>query len=364
MSSHSAHKKIIFLTPYPFDTAPGQRFRYEQYLDILKKNGYEIQLSSFLNKSTYSLLYHPGKKIQKIWGIFSGFIMRFASLPEITRCNFVFIFREASPVGPPVFEWIIAKLLRKKIIYDFDDAIWLTDNLNESRFEQLLRWRKKVSKICTWSYKVSCGNDYLYNYAKQFNAQVVLNPTTIDTENLHNPQLYKSKTSTQVTIGWTGSHTTLKYLKEIESVLQRIEHKFGIVKILVIANQKPELALRTLQFLPWRKQSEAIDLLKIDIGIMPLPDDEWTKGKCGFKALQYMAMGIPSIASPVGVNTLIVEHGKNGFLAKTEEDWFSYLNQLIEDHSLRATLGNSGRQKVIQNYSVLSNTANFLFLFT
>jgi len=364
MSSHSAHKKIIFLTPYPFDTAPGQRFRYEQYLDILKKNGYEIQLSSFLNKSTYSLLYQPGKKFQKIWGIFSGFIMRFASLPEISRCNFVFIFREASPVGPPVFEWIIAKLLRKKIIYDFDDAIWLTDNLNESRFEQLLRWRKKVSKICTWSYKVSCGNDYLYNYAKQFNPQVVLNPTTIDTENLHNPQIYNSKTSTQVTIGWTGSHTTLKYLKEIESVLQRIEHKFDIVKILVIANQKPELALRTLQFLPWRKQSEAIDLLKIDIGIMPLPDDEWTKGKCGFKALQYLAMGIPAIASPVGVNNLIVDQGKNGFLPKTEEDWFNYLNQLIENPSLRATLGNSGREKVIQNYSVLSNTANFLFLFT
>lgn len=365
MSSPSAHnKKIIFLAPYPFDTAPGQRFRYEQYLKIAKQEGFKIQIKSFLNENTYRILYSPGKGIQKILGILIGFLKRVASLPEIQRADYVFIFREASPVGPPLVEWIIAKLLRKKIIYDFDDAIWMTDNQRESSFEHWLRWRSKVSKICTWSYKISCGNDYLCAYAKQFNKNVVINPTTIDTGLLHNPGLCKKATSNQVVIGWTGSHSTLKYLKKIEVVLQQIEEKFNTVKIIVIANQKPELDLRTVEFVPWQKQTEVIDLLKIDIGIMPLPDDEWTKGKCGFKALQYMAMGIPAIVSPVGVNPLIVEHAKNGFLARTDQEWFNYLSQLIENSELRKKMGEAGHENVVKHYSVLSNTSNFLSLFT
>jgi glycosyltransferase involved in cell wall biosynthesis len=365
MLSHSVHnKKIIFLTPYPFDTAPGQRFRYEQYLNILKEQGYKIQISSFLSESAYRLLYKPGKTIQKFLGVVAGIIRRFATLPIIATADFVFVFREVCPVGPPLFEWIIAKILRKKIIYDFDDAIWMTDVLCESFFTRMIRWRRKVSCISRWSYKVSCGNDYLCNYARQFNQHVVLNPTTIETELLHNPSIYKKELSTHVTIGWTGSHSTLKYLAEIEEVLRDIEQNIPAIKILIIANQKPQLALRTAEFIPWQKQTEAVDLLKIDIGIMPLPDDEWTKGKCGFKALQYMAMGIPAVVSPIGVNSIIIDHGKNGFLAKTKENWLNYLSQLISDVELRKTMGKYGREKVIRHYSVRSNSSNFLSLFT
>ena len=113
----------------------------------------------------------------------------------------IFIHREVAPVGPPVFEWIISKIFKKKIIYDFDDAIWLTDRKDESWILETLKWRSKIQSICRWSYKVSCGNEYLCDYARQFNERVFYNPTTIDTGNLHNPSLYKIDSKDKIIIG-------------------------------------------------------------------------------------------------------------------------------------------------------------------
>lgn len=232
-----------------------------------------------------------------------------------------------------------------------------------------------MGSICRWSYKVSCGNEYLAAYAKQFNKKVVVNPTTIDTEYVHNPPFIMPDTvpaspgipaqgrNDSIVIGWTGSHSTLKYLKQLEPVLQKLEATNEHVRFLVIADRKPELRLSRLNFVPWKKETEAADLMQIDIGIMPLPDDEWTKGKCGFKALQYMAMEIPCVVSPVGVNIQIINHGENGYLARSEKEWEDFIKVLIQDPTLRKKIGKAGRQKVIDHYSVLSNSERFLSLF-
>lgn len=355
---------ILFLVPYPFDEAPSQRFRFEQYLNQSTAHGYSYRTQSFLSYQAWSALYSKGKVIAKFFALAFGFLKRISVLFLLPGTDYVFIHREAAPVGPPVFEWIIAKVFRKKIIYDFDDAIWLTDKKNENILERFIRFRSKVGLICKWSYKVSCGNEYLCNYARQFNSNVVLNPTTIDTENLHNPALFKKETTTQLTIGWTGSHSTLKYLKEIESVLQQLEQKHSALQTVIIADKKPDLKLDRLVFVPWNKNSEAEDLRKIDIGIMPLPDDEWTKGKCGFKALQYMALEIPSVVSPVGVNTKIIEPGVNGFYATTQSEWISALESLIANPALRNSIGKSSRKKIVDHYSVLSNSSTFFSLFS
>lgn len=279
------------------------------------------------------------------------------------RVDYLFIHREIVPVGPPVFEWLISHLFKKKMIYDFDDAIWTTDRIKEPWFNKIVKWRRKVSKICKWSYKVSCGNDFLGDYARQFNKNVVINPTTIDTEFSHNPKLIKKDSSKDIIIGWTGSQSTLRYLNEIEVQLQEIERKYNYVKTLVIANQKPRIDLKRMEYISWEKSNEIVDLSKIDIGIMPLPNDEWTKGKCGFKALQYMAMEIPCIASNVGVNSEIIDHGETGFLATENNDWTELLNKLINDQNLRIQMGRKGRERVVEAYSVVSNTAKFLSLF-
>jgi glycosyltransferase involved in cell wall biosynthesis len=351
--------KILFLVPYPPRCSPSQRFRFEQYFGILKNAGHTIDVQSFLTHRGWNAIY-SNKHIQRFLAIFFGFVRRLLVLPKAASADIIFIHRELTPVGPPVFEWIIAKVLRKKIIYDFDDAIWTTDNTSEGTFAGMIRWRSKVASICRWSYKVSCGNDFLCDYARQFNSRVVLNPTTIDT-GYHLPK--EKKTHSGVTIGWTGSHTTLKYLASLVPALERLEARFPEMQFVVIANSPAPFALKSMRFIRWNEASEIDDLGSIDIGVMPLPDDSWAKGKCGFKALQYMSLKIPAVVSPVGVNTKIVTHGVDGLIARTTEEWEQLLGTLITDASLRKQLGEAGQRKVIEHYSVSSNSSNFLALF-
>nr|WKN36527.1 glycosyltransferase family 4 protein [Tunicatimonas sp. TK19036] len=360
-AKNSKKKLIIILCPYPSGGAPSQRFRYEQYLDALVRAGYRYQICSFIDLKTNRILYQPGHTLRKAGGIAQGFLRRIRHLFISRNADAVLIHREATPLGPPWVEWIIAKILRKPIIYDFDDAIWLEDQSGVNSWVSRLKWRNKVAKICRWSYKVSVGNAYLADFVRQHNTQVVVNPTTIDTNHHHNTLVDQS--ASPVTIGWTGSHSTLKYLDTVVPVLQRLSQSHNF-RFIVIANRPLEWNLPNLDFIQWKQDSEINDLMRIHIGIMPLPDDAWSKGKCGFKALQYMALGIPAVVSPVGVNKQMVNHGEQGFLCHTEEEWYQSLEKLLVTPELRKNMGRSGRQRVEQYYSVQSNTANFLALFS
>lgn len=356
--------RILFLVPYPLNQAPSQRFRFEQYLETLTRKGHTFRIQSFLKWRRWRKFAQRGHIPLKIIFLLDGLTRRLLILPFIFTFDFVFIHREAAPIGPPIIEWLIAKIFRKKIIYDFDDALWLSDRERESRLLRIIKWRNKVKSICRWSHKVTCGNKYLYNYSLQFNKNVIYNPTTIDTEFFHNPGRIRRQTRKEVIIGWTGSSSTLKYLKTIERILQEIERDFPFVKFMVIADRKADLNLNSLVYKPWSAGSEIEDLYQFDIGIMPLPDNAWTKGKCGFKALQYMALEIPTVASATGANNVIIDHSIDGFLASSDEDWKNYLSVLISDKQLRLQLGKHGREKIIDHYSVRSNSARFLSLFT
>jgi glycosyltransferase involved in cell wall biosynthesis len=356
---------VFFLFPYPLSESPSQRFRFEQYFKLLEDSGVRCYNQSFWGIKTWRVLYKSGHTPQKVAGFLTGILKRIFLLIKIGKADYVFIHREIMPVGPPVFEWIIAKIFRKKIIYDFDDAIWLPNTSAENRIVSIIKWHSKTQSICKWSYRVSCGNNYLAGFAKQFNRHVVFNPTTIDTEGHHNPACYSKHASGKITVGWTGSHSTLKYIDVVIPVLKQLETKYGaIFQFIVIANKKPELPLNNLVFIPWKEQTEIEDLSKIDIGIMPLTDDIWAQGKCGFKALQYMALQIPAVVSPVGVNIEIIESGINGFLCSSEEEWFNAIDKLLQDETLRHRIGAAGRKKVIEHYSVLSNSSTFLSLFS
>lgn len=358
-------KRILFLVPYPLHESPSQRFRFEQYFAILKNQGYDYEVQSFLDSKHWKIFFTSGRALAKIRALMMGYAKRFIALFKSPMYDFVFIHREAAPLGPPIFEWMLAKIFRRKLIFDFDDAIWLTDRKNESLLLKLGKWRRKVRAICKWSYKVSCGNAYLCEYAQLYNQRVIRNPTTIDTDHMHNPALFeKPAKSDRIIIGWTGSHSTLKYLDEIEEVLQKISEQYPLTEFWVIADRKPTLLkINNLTFIPWNFETEIRTLNQMDIGIMPLPDDMWSNGKCGFKALQYMAMEVPAVAAPVGVNSTIIDEGVNGFLCDTTQAWEEALRKLIQNPVLRKSMGSSGRKKVIENYSVRSNASTFLSLF-
>ncbi|MEM9982442.1 MAG: glycosyltransferase family 4 protein, partial [Bacteroidota bacterium] len=175
--------------------------------------------------------------------------------------------------------------------------------------------------------------------------------------------LYSKVVKDKVTIGWTGTHSTIKYLIPLLSILKNLEYNYNF-EFLVISNHPPDFSLSSLVYVPWRKNTEIADLHKIDIGLMPLQEDAWARGKCGFKALQYMAMKKPALVSPVGVNTQMVQDGVNGYLCDTATDWQQKLVALLNDASLREKIGEEARKTVEQHYSVKANQNNFLDLFT
>ena len=353
--------RILFLVPYPQGKAPSQRFRFEQYFAALQAQGIPYEVQSFMDDRTWEILYKPGRQLAKVLGILRGFLRRAAVLFRLQRYDYVFVHREASPIGPPVFEWLIAKVFGKKLIFDFDDAVWLPNTSEVNKVVAAVKWHHKTGAICRWSYKVSAGNAYLAAYAeKQSAKQVIVNPTTIDMEGLHNRM--QDQATGRPAIGWTGSHSTLPYLQVLVPVLQKLEEKHDF-DFVVIADKDPQLPLKSVRFVPWNKATERDDLLRFHIGVMPLVDDQWAKGKCGFKALQYMSLGIPAVVSPVGVNTTIVDHGKNGMVAATEEDWYAALATLMQDEALRIQMGAAAAEKILGNYSVSSNTPRFLALF-
>ena len=355
-------KTIFFLVPYPLGEAPSQRFRFEQYFNLLKENGFEFKVHSFYSDKTWDILHQEGHVFSKTIRITTSFFIRFFHLFSLMKYDYVFIHREVAPIGPPFFEWIIAKILRKKIIYDFDDAIWLPNYSESNSSFQKLKYYKKVDGIMKLASKISAGNNYLVDYAKQFNKNTFVNPTTIDTNNYHNPDLFINESKSIPVIGWTGTHTTAKYLDFLTPIFEKLNVEFDF-EFWVISNEKPLAEFKNMNFIKWKKETEIEDLLKFDIGVMPLTDDKWAKGKCGFKALQYMSLGIPAIASPVGINNEIIDHGKNGFLCTTESEWYESIRFLLENSSEIKKMHNSARQKIIDNYSVLSNETNFLNLF-
>jgi glycosyltransferase involved in cell wall biosynthesis len=358
----SSKKQCIYiLCPYPKNTIGSQRFRFEQYLDELNSIA-RIKQFPFWSINAMKILYAKGKKTQKALHTLIGLSKRFFLLPMLIRANVIFIHRESIPLGHGYYEWIISKVLRKKIVFDFDDAIWLSQTSKENAKIGWLKGKDKTSKICNLSCLVVCGNAYLEEYAMRFNSNTIIIPTTLDTD-YHKPKENKLATE-KIVIGWTGSPTTIDHFKIIIPVLEQLKNEYGErIQFSVIGDNRythPELSISGQA---WRLETEIQDLMKFDIGIMPLPDDEWTKGKCGFKGLQYMSLEVPTVMSPVGVNTEIIDHGTNGFLANTDEEWYTILSELIENEKLRHKIGKEGRKTIINQYSISANKNKYASLF-
>ncbi|MEQ8323370.1 MAG: glycosyltransferase family 4 protein [Vicingaceae bacterium] len=353
--------KILFLFPYPLGFAASQRFRFEQYLDALDDAGHTLDLQPFLDEATWKILYQNGKYHLKFLGLLKGLIRRLSTIGHLRKYDMVFVHREAEPIGPPLVEWAVAHIFKKKMVFDLDDAIWIPNSSEHNRFFSAFKRYTNAFDVASAAYKVSVGNSYLASKFHPYNTNVTVNPTTIDTEGLHNRLAEHS--NDVPCVGWTGSHSTLKYLEVLFPIIRRLKQSHDF-RFIVISDSPPLSDSDLFEFIAWNKASEIEDLLAMNIGIMPLVEDAWSKGKCGFKALQYMSLGIPALVSPVGVNEIIVDNGKNGFICHTEEDWEKRLKYLIGNREACSSMGLAAREKVEQSYSVKSNMANFLNLFT
>lgn len=361
MNSINKKPVIHFWVPYPIGVAPSQRFRVELFLPKLKEEGYSFRLLTFLDKKAWDILYKPGNRGLKAWGTVKGFFRRFDHLFQSTKADYIFIHREATPVGPPIFEWLLTKVFRKKIIHEYDDAIWIPGGEKISWIKKWVKATWKIKHIIKWSYKVAAGNKFLCDYARQYNSSVFLIPTVVNTQQGHFKQRDQQE-GNKIVVGWTGTHTTLHNLEVIEGVIPELKKEVDF-DFLVISNKPPQWDFDFI-YKQWELESEQEDLLKMHIGIMPAKQGPWFEGKCGFKLIQYHACGIPAIASPVGVNGLITLHDKTGFIAVDKEEWKKYLKKLIADAPLRSEMGKAGREHIERNYSLHSLFPAFSSLFS
>ena len=340
--------KVLIACIYPPDKVPGQRFRFEQYLDFLSSKGVEIVFSNALSETDYKLYYSKGHLYQKLIMLVKGFCKRMGEVLKASDYDVVFVYREAFFIGTSWFEKQFAK--KSKLIFDFDDSIWIPTVSEGNKSLNFLKNPNKTNELIQMSALIFAGNQYLANYAGQLNKNVAIIPTTIDTD-IYQPKKLSNKT--QVCIGWSGSFSTVPNFESSIPVLLAIKKKYGnkvYFKLIGDGNFKnEELGIKGI---PWTKENEIEELSEIDIGIMPLPDDAWANGKCGLKGLQYMALSIPTIMSPVGVNKEIIKDGENGFLASVDSDWMDKLSQLIESAEIRKKMGEKGRETVEKNYSV------------
>lgn len=352
-------KKILFLTLHRPNRSPSQRFRFEQYVPYLQENGINCAFSYLLNETDDKIFYSKGNYLKKFLIVLKSFFKRYREFKKINQYDIVFVQRECFMLGTSYFE---KKIVKKGVhlIFDFDDAIWLQNVSEANKTFVWLKNPKKTARIITYANTVIAGNQYLANYALDFNKNVFIIPTTIDT--FYHQKKETSKNN-KVIIGWSGSVTTLKHFEYALPFLRKIKNKFkNQVEFKVIGDANYKNNELEIQGIAWNKQTEIQDLSYFDIGIMPLPNDEWAKGKCGLKGLQYMALEIPTIMSPVGVNAEIIQDGENGFLATTEQEWLAKLESLILSKELRKKLGKAGRKTVIDNYSVEANKNKYLTL--
>jgi glycosyltransferase involved in cell wall biosynthesis len=340
--------KVLVLASNPPETSPGSRFRIEQWAKLLAKDGFEFTYVPFDDAALYGVLYSPGKYLSKGLGMVRGLLRRISLLRRLRDYDAVFIFQEASRIGPAFLERAIAR--KRPIILDFCDPIYLQppgDSTGNQRF-RFLKFVNKTGDICRLSSHVIVGNEDLAKYARSFNANVTIVPITIDMQE-YTPRM-AAPNPTPV-IGWTGSYSTVPHLETVRNVLSKLS-SIRNFELKVMGTDSFHVEGVSTHAEPWRAAREVPFLHECDIGIMPLPNDPWVKLRSHLKVRQFMSVAVPCVASPVGIiETELIQDGVNGFLASSEQQWIEKLSALLDDAELRRRMGERARATMQEKYS-------------
>lgn len=336
--------RVLLLSRYTRKGA-SSRMRSLQYLPFLDRCGIEVDVSPLYDDIYLGNLYE-GKK-RKLGNVLHRYLKRTSALLSCRNYDLIWLEQEVLPWFPPVVE---NGLHRFKIPYvvDFDDAIFHRYDLH-ARAPVKRMLGDKIDTIMRHASLVVAGNRYLADRAADAGARhVEIIPTVVD---LSRYPTNSHRRLGPFTIGWIGSPTTFDYLRELAPVLSAMMQRYP-VKVLIIGAGEADANGWPFEFCPWTEASEVPLLQTVDVGIMPLPDTPWTKGKCGYKLIQYMACGIPVVASRVGANSDIVENGSNGFLVTTPTQWFKAIIHLYRQPEVRRKMGARARRSVEEKYQL------------
>lgn len=325
---------------------PSSRYRVFQFLPHFQEAGIDCRVEPLFGATYFSILQLRSSLLQtclKIPYVLARFLKRIGTLLTLGRRDLIVIEGQLFPYAPPLIERLL-RWLQYRLVIEMDDAIYLTPGHEQ-----------KMPVLLTMATGVIVGNDRLAAYAEQFSSHVTVVPTVVDTERFA-PQPVRTtgirgRNDETITIVWIGLAYNLTYLDVVAPALRRLQERYRVT-LRVVCSQPPALAGVDIEFRPWEWEREVEDLQDATIGVMPLEDTEWARGKCALKLLQYLAVGLPAVASPVGVNRDILVNGENGFLASSEQEWYERLESLCRDPQLRARMGQAGRRTVETRYSL------------
>jgi glycosyltransferase involved in cell wall biosynthesis len=346
---------LLALVPYPLDTTPSQRFRLEQWAPLLARDhGIRVHFAPFAGAALGALLARPGQVARKAAGMALATAARLPAVLRARRYDAVVVHRALCLAGPAVLERVLAAG-GPPLLFDFDDAIWLRHTSGANALFDRLKFPGKTATSCRLADRVVVGSDYLAGWARQHSARVDVVPTSIDTSAY---EVRDRAPGPRVVVGWTGSATSMTHLEAAAPLLRRLAAARP-VEIRVLSTRTPVLPEVPVVFRYWTPENEVEEIRAFDVGIKPMPDDEWARGKCPMKELQYLALRVPAVCAAVGGSREAVRHGDNGFLVSTEEEWMAALLALVDDPALRARLGEAGRRTVLERYASGRSAAGF-----
>jgi L-malate glycosyltransferase len=342
-------KRILFVCPYPENVAPSQRLKFEQYYPHFREAGYEVVTSSYISSAFWKIIYKKGNFTAKAWYSLTGYLKRIADLFRLGQFDIVYVHLWVTPFGHPVFEWLYRKASRK-LVYDIDDLVYLKNVESKAHpLVTLIKGREKPLFLMKAADHVITCTPYLDEFVKKFNSHTTDISSTIDTEKYIPKKDYA--VPGKVTIGWSGSHSTSRYLHLLDDVFRDLARSYSF-KLLVMGDENFSIDGVEVEAIPWNESYEVEIISRFDIGVYPLPDEEWVLGKSGLKALQYMAAGIPTVATAIGAIFRIIQDKKNGFLVDSRLEWKQCLIQLLSDVKLRNEIGKKAIFTVEKKFSV------------
>jgi len=347
--------RVLALASYPVEAA-ATRYRLQQFVEPLARRGIDLDIRPFLNSRQFDELYRRKAMIKVAAGLVKSGMQRLVEAGAARKADLVLVQREAMLFGPPVIEWFMTHALKRRMVLDLDDATYVSyDSPTYGSIAKSMKWFSKTDDLIRWANIVVCGNRSIAEYAMSKGASATVIPTVVDT-NVFKP-IARAAARGPLALGWIGTHSTFPYLESIFPVLSSLANRYDFrLKIVGAGRDAVSVPGVKVDNVPWSLESEVGDFQSIDIGLYPIDaslySGKWAQGKSGFKAVQYMAVGVPYVATPVGGSAEIGEAGVTHFFASGNDEWYRTLECLITDADRRGDMGVAGRAHAIAHYGL------------
>lgn len=337
---------VLFLTKYPKEGA-SSRYRVYQYVELLRQNHINADVRSLYSPAGYQAVFHGGGAVKRLFYTLIGSLARVRDVLLSGRYDLVYMQRELLPAGAPVLERWLARR-RVPVVFDYDDALFIHKPSAVSASASRLRSPDRITEIFGLVDAVVAGNAFLARQARQYGATAHVLEVAEDTGCLRARPPHRN--DEPLIVGWLGSKSTEKYLELLTPVFQRFFAAYPGARLRVVGGGRYRPEGVPVDHVTWSLETEVSNLHSFDIGIMPLPLEPWSEGKCGGKARTYMAAGVPSVVQDIGYNRELIKDGYTGFLAKSHDDWLGHLQRLASDAGLRQSIANAARADVEKRF--------------